>query len=129
MKFILSEPVYETSCTFLINEPLEAVKVLAQKNATKKNYEKTYWIDFEKNQGTYFSFLQELDKEFRILHIPKFSWTVKDMAILGHEIAHLIFAIMSYKEIPIKIENDETFCYLFEYYLRGAFDKLKPKKK
>jgi len=36
---------------------------------------------------------------------------------------------MNYKEIPIKIENDETFCYLFEYYLREALNKLVLKKK
>jgi len=71
MKFILSEPVYNSSCIFLINEPLSAVEVLARKNVTKDDYEGADWESYNKNDATYFSFVGEKGKDFRILHIPK----------------------------------------------------------
>lgn len=59
--------------------------------------------------------------------IPRFTWVLSDQAVLGHEIIHIIFAMLDYKGIPIEKAEDtcnETFAYLFEYFFLEISRKL-----
>lgn len=46
--------------------------------------------------------------------------SAKNLAVLGHEIIHAVFMILSDKGVPINGENDEAFAYLFEYLFGEA---------
>jgi len=59
--------------------------------------------------------------------IPQFTWILSDQAVLGHEIIHIIFAMLDYKGIPIEKPEatcNETFAYLFEYFFLECSRKL-----
>ena len=50
---------------------------------------------------------------------PIKNWTISAQGILVHESAHLVFNLHKQKGIEIyKDDNNETFCYLQEYYFK-----------
>ncbi len=69
----------------------------------------------------------------RILWVEKYPKTIADRAILVHEIIHLVFNLLSYKNIrPVQDENSvylgttvEPYAYLVEYFYREIFKRLK----
>lgn len=74
---------------------------------------------YKTNQGVY-----------RILYVDKISKTPAQLAILSHEVLHLVVEICSDKGIPVVGRStdgwryDEASCYLLEFYMREILSKI-----
>lgn len=129
MLFTAGENVFKTECVFYVNEPLSRVKKIIVKQGDPEDIKDIDWKRHEMDSGVCFTI--KLKKEGLLaflIWMPKFTWTVPQMSTLSHEIVHLTFAVLDLKGIPIRKENDETFAYFHQCYLRQAFNHLKPKK-
>ncbi len=127
MRFILSEPVFGTFVTFCINEKKSRTRKLVKKNISEKDFEELGIDKLENEDGYALDVTLKDGAKGHLVSVKNFDWSSKQMAILGHEIVHLVFAILSHKGVPIRTENDETFAYLWECYFRQAVKKI-PKK-
>ena len=60
--------------------------------------------------------------------IKEYNSNVFDIAVVAHEIGHMVFDLMKEAGIPISKENDETFLYLHSYWLRKILDFIVTRK-
>ncbi len=57
-------------------------------------------------------------------------WTQHaDLYEFLHEINHLVFSLMRYKEIPLKKATEEIFTHLQRYYLEELQKRIKTRRK
>lgn len=52
----------------------------------------------------------------------------KNPATLAHECGHAVFRILMSRDIPINIDNDEIFCYLFEFIFGFCYKVMEKEK-
>ena len=121
--YLIQEPVFETSVALIVNCSFEEMK---KWDEARRHPDEDPLSDREKNaNGFCYAARNKLGEHCFVVYVKKFDWTVQCMGVLIHELTHLIFRICDYKNIPIRLENDEVFCYLLEYYQRQALSKLK----
>ncbi len=122
IKFIIEEPTYQSRATFFIGHTFKQFSAIVEKyrHADEKPIDK----DLRDVNGLAVTMRNKDDLVCHIVWLKFFNWTIPQLGILAHEIAHTAFAVLHHKNVPIRIENDETFCYLFEHYYKGALRKL-----
>lgn len=77
--------------------------------------------DFHRySDGVSFTIKGKSGRTHQVLWFPN----IKNISVLVHETAHLVFRILTNKQIPIKEENDEVFCYLQEYYFKEILKRI-----
>ena len=121
-KFDIHEPVFRSCATIIVGWEWERLKKWLNKYQHK---DESPIDDFHKfADGIQFSIKTKSGDMSYVIYLKRFIYMAKDLGILSHELNHLIFRILTSKQIPIRDENDEVFCYLQEFYLREITKKL-----
>lgn len=125
-KFTLREPVYASIVTFFVGNSFEQFCKIVEKykHADEKPIDK----ELRDANGMAVTMRNKNDEVCHVIWLKYFNWNVRPIGILAHEIGHIIFAILNHKNVPIRVENDETFCYLYEFYFVEALKKLNKNK-
>lgn len=118
MKFLIKENVFNSCCSFHIGTPFESTKKLIEKMRHKDDT--INWDSMKGVNGYCVTCKLKDESTGHLIWMEKYDWSCTSMAILVHEIAHLVMSILDHKSIPIRKENDEVFAYLLERYTREA---------
>jgi hypothetical protein len=125
--------------TFFIKEPIFKTRTLFIGNCSWKEvvkYLKKYKIKEDENSedgntaGTY-RFYNKNTICFRMIYTERMNKSPEDIAILVHEIFHLVVRICDWKGVPIYANGtegecgDETAAYLTEFFVRECLKKIK----
>ena len=94
------------------------------KNVRKKLKDKTIEFNFKVWSGCYYT-LEHGDKQYRIVWIKNFDWSVASQALLIHELIHYVMAVFDDKGIPISKDNEETFAYFLEHIVGTVLWRLR----
>lgn len=127
MIFNIAEDVFNTNCAFHIGTKFESTKKLIEK--LKHPDEKIEWESLRAVNGFSVTTRLKDGATAHLIWLEKFEWNARDLAIAMHELIHLVMHILNHKGIPIRLENDEVFAYLFEKYSYDMFCKLRKLKK
>lgn len=125
IKFELREPVYRSIVTFFIGYSFKEFNAIVEKYRHEK--EKPLDQEYRDSLGMAVTMRNKSDEICHTVWLQHFSWDVKPLGVLAHELGHIIFAILDHKQVPIRIENDEAFCYLYEFYYMETLRKLNKK--
>ena len=77
-------------------------------------------------QGLYFYTTKD-DIKYYFLWLPKFNWTIKEQAILSHELIHHLTNAFETKNIKMSDDNTEVMAYYWEYIFKKVWTALQPK--
>ncbi len=89
-------------------------------NTSYKNDEELIeWIKGLKQRGAQATCCGVSDGQC-IIYLPKFPVTPREVAILGHEILHATFSILSHCGVEYSEESEEAYTYLYEFLLSKA---------
>lgn len=120
IKFVISEPVFKSNCTFLLNCTFTKLN----------NFRKKHGFEGFEKGGENASVTIDTDKDgvkYFLLWIQDFDWTCNDIGRLAHEITHLVIGIMLSKGIDPSKETEEVLAYLIDFYMRSAAIIIKEK--
>src|SRR3972149_10273519 len=128
MRFTISEPVYKSSCLFIINEPFEKMRKDVERQACNA-MDIVDWDRLATAGGFMIKVHMQNYDTSMLIYLPQFHWNPSDMAIVGHEVIHLGISILDENGITVCPENSEVLTYVCEFYLREVFWRLNPKKR
>ena len=114
----ITEPVFRSCVDVIIGYNFDEARKWIQ---ARQHKDDPPIDDFHRfSDGVSFTIKSETGREHEILWFP----STKNIGVLVHETAHLTFRILTKKQIPIREENDEVFCYLQEYYFREILKRI-----
>jgi hypothetical protein len=120
---VIYEPIFETETLFYIcadfNEVIAHVK--SKYNITLKKGE------FRGASGLSWKLGSKLKGKRTKSHCW-FVWleTPEDLRLTVHEAGHLVFSILSHHGIKYNFENQETFCYLLDFFTYELWNAKQP---
>lgn len=109
----ISEPVFKSTVHVLLNYTFEEMNEFFVKHKHSPTE--------ELHKGSKGLAITEQDDKgiwFHSIWLPINEWLLSGQSVLVHELAHTIFSIFKVKGIDIDEGNNETFCYLQEYYFK-----------
>lgn len=114
----IEEPVFRSCVDIIIGYTFDE----ARKWIHARQHESEPLIDdFHRfSDGVSFTIKGKAGRNHQILWFPN----TKSISVLVHECTHLVMRILTNKQIPIREDNDEVFCYLLEYYIREILKKI-----
>ena len=121
----ISEPVFKTE-TLLIWDcnSKELGKFLEKKHNV---------VDFEyKHYANADGTVIQLDNyPYRVVWFEEVKLTPYWLGVVAHELAHHVVRICNWKGIPFdgRDNNDETFAYLMDFYMKSLMDEIYKKRK
>ena len=112
VKFLVKEPVYNSSVQFIICKYFEDCK------KALKNWE-TDGVGLDDSDGKSWSVRTPKGKIYRYVWVSEFG-----TGILSHEVFHACFLIFQNKGMEtVSVENEEALAYLIGYYMKTAVAK------
>ncbi len=133
IKYKVHEPIYGTTTLFVAGCSHKELCAYV-----KKHYDCDLGLD-DTCDGQYFMVNDRVEGiRVRVCWVQEWSKKPYWMAVMMHEILHLVVRILDYKGIPIKADvgdgqaGDEAAAYLFKFFAVKYYenlDKLKVKKK
>lgn len=121
-KFDIIEPVFCSCVTIIVGWKWDKLKNYLNKHQHLN--EKPIDDFHEFSSGVQFQIKTKSGRIAWVIYLNQFVYMAKDLGILVHEVGHLVFRILETKQVPIRGENDEVFCYLQEYYVREIIKKI-----
>lgn len=61
----------------------------------------------------------------RVIWLPSFKHSIKDMGVLLHEVVHYVTNVCYARDIKMEWKNDEPLTWLIEYTFRECLEALK----
>lgn len=119
----ITDPVLKGAVTITVNRPFPSLQKFL--NKYKHPTEKSFADLSENGEGLMIPVKTHSGRLGFVIWIKTFDWSVRSMAILTHEILHYVIHMMEEKQIPVRIENEETLAYVLEHYQASAFWKLR----
>lgn len=123
--FVVSEEVLKSSVTFYIGYTWSEFNEIF--NKLKLESEPELEANHEMSHGLALTAKNKAKETCFIIWIKYFTWDINRLGVLAHEIIHTTGGILHEKQIPVRLENEEIFAYLHEFYFKGALKKLNPK--
>ena len=122
--FVIEEPVFQTNCTFFYGRDNKETYEEITEQATSESIEG--WGLNNADEGNCYAFIKKrTGANVYVVSLKSKNRTNKNIGILAHEVTHLTFRILQNANIPIRLENDEVFAYLHEFYFIEALKNLK----
>lgn len=126
--FKVDDPVFDSGVWVFVNYTDKELHVRIKK-LLKTDKDIDFLKDGKGFSGRHFVLTSDKDGDIqRIIWLREFEWTVEDIAVMAHEIIHLVMRVLEDKLIPINDDNSETVAYLYEYYIKEILRNLTPKK-
>ena len=114
----IREPVFRSCCDVIIGYTFDEARKWIH---ARQDPKEPLIDDFHRfSDGVAFTIKSKSGRTHEVLWFP----STKNIGVLVHETGHLAFRILTKKQIPIREENDEIFCYLQEYYFREILKKI-----
>ena len=114
---IIVDPVFKSETLFYNHRDVDRIVAHA-----KKKYNINLCIEsFQGFQGTCVELRNKIDKT-----LLWFVWVAdyKDWKTMVHEASHLVFRILDTRKVKYGSDNDETWCYLQEYYVTKFWHEM-----
>ena len=116
------EPVFRSCCEVLVGYTFDEAKKWIEKRQHKGEPKMDDFHRF--SNGVAFEIKNARGDSSQVLWFPVFQRKSTYIGIVVHEVGHLIFRIFTRKQIPLREENDEVFCYLQEFYVKEILRRL-----
>lgn len=120
--FVVTEKTFKSAITFYIGYTWKEFN--AKIEDIKYDTEKSLDPIHENANGLAVGIKNKKNEDCFVLWMSEFAWNVRKIGILSHELIHCTGYILENKQIPIRLENDEVFAYVHEFYLAEALKKL-----
>lgn len=116
------EPVFKSCCEVLIGHTFDEAKKWIE---ARQHKDEPKIDDFHRfSDGVSFQIKNIKGSFSQVLWIPYFQGKTTYTETIVHETGHLVFRILTQKQIPLREENDEVFCYLQEFYVKEILKRL-----
>lgn len=114
---IISDPVFRSETLFYNHKDTD--KVLSH---AKKKYNVNLDVDsFEGFKGTC---VELVHKKTKVVMWLVWVSEHRDWKTMVHEASHLVFRILDNRKVKYDSDNDETWCYLHEYFITKFWHEM-----
>lgn len=122
IEFAISEPVIGSNCRFFVGYSFEEMKkIIDERKHPKADGLEDEW---EHSDGFCITIKNVENLPSHAVWLKHFDWDVHSLGVLSHEVVHLVMHVFKNANIPVRIENDEVFAYMQEFYFTKALEKL-----
>ena len=116
------EPVYRSCADILVDYTFDEMKKWIEES---QHESEPKLDDFHRfSEGVAFQIKGKTGRLHQVIWLARWKHDTDAIGNLIHELTHLTFRILEVKQIPIRGDNDEIFCYLLEYYVKEVLKKI-----
>jgi len=123
IKTVVQNPVFRHTVTFWVGNLEDTISSLVYHlgNDAAENFKNFVY----KNDDAVF--IPDLEG-FSLLWVRDGLSEVELISTLSHEIIHLVMTLLRDRNIPVSVENQETFAYLVGFYMEEFLKQLEKAK-